>query len=177
MRRVLVVGCCGSGKSSLAKTLATRLGAPWIELDALHHGPAWTQREEFANDVDVATRHETWVVDGNYSAVRDLLWSRADTVVWLDLPLWLVEWRLVRRSLRRWLTREPLWNGNREPGPRGWIDPEHPLAWAWKKHAEYRTRYAKLFADPAFAHIQRIHLRTPAAVRDFVTTCSRAARP
>jgi len=116
-------------------------------------------------------------LDGNYSAVRELLWSRADTVIWLDLPLWLVEWRLVRRSLWRWLAREELWNGNREPGPLGWTDPEHPIRWAWKKHAEYRTRYAARFADPAFAHIERIRLHTRGEVRDFLGSVSRIGTP
>ena len=175
MRRVLVVGCCGSGKSSLSKALAARLGVPWIELDALHHGPAWEPRSTFAADVDTATQKESWIVDGNYSAVRELLWSRADTVIWLDLPLWLVEWRLVRRSTWRWLARVELWNGNREPGPLGWTDPEHPIRWAWKKHAEYRTRYAARFADPAFAHIERIRLRTRSDVRKLVRTCRTVA--
>jgi adenylate kinase family enzyme len=176
MRRVLVVGCCGSGKTSFAQALATRTGLRAIELDALHHGPNWAPRPEFAHDVDVATRSDAWIVDGNYSAVRELLWSRADTVVWLDLPLWLVEWRVVRRSLTRWLRREELWNGNREPGPLGWTDPEHPIRWAWQKHAEYRTRYAGRFADPEFAHLQRIRLQRPQAVRSFLNQLSKKSR-
>jgi hypothetical protein len=61
---------------------------PLVELDALHHGAGWVTRPTFVDDVDAATRGSAWVVDGNYAAVRELLWSRADTVVWLDLPRW-----------------------------------------------------------------------------------------
>jgi hypothetical protein len=168
MQRVLVIGASGSGKSTLARSLAARLRVAVVELDAVHHGPGWAPRPTFADDVDVATRGPAWVVDGNYAAVRELLWSRADTVVWLDLPRWIVEWRVVRRSLVRWVARTDLWNGNREPSPLGWLDPEHPVRWSWMKHGEYRVRYAERFADPAWARLVRVRLRSRAEVRAFL---------
>lgn len=168
MRRVLVVGSCGSGKTTFARALSKRLSLPFVELDALFHGPAWTKRPSFERDVDEATRADGWVVDGNYRPIRDLLWSRADTIVWLDLPRWLAEVRVVRRSLVRWLARVELWNGNRESGPLHWIDDDHPIRWGWKKHAEYRSIYAERFADPAFAHVRKARLRSPAEVRAFL---------
>lgn len=168
MDRVVVVGACGSGKTTFARTLAARLAAPCVELDALHHGPAWSVRPTFAVDVDLATQGSRWVADGNYSAVRDRLWSRADTIVWLDLPLWLVEYRVIRRSLWRWIARTELWNGNRELGPLDWFDPEHPIRWAWKRHPEYRVEYAALFADSAFRSATRVRLRTPTEVSRFL---------
>jgi adenylate kinase family enzyme len=167
MKRVLVVGSSGSGKSTMARWLAARLGAPHVELDALQHGSNWVPRPTFEDDVDEATRAITWVVDGNYPTVRELLWSRADTVVWLDLPRWLIEWRVVLRSARRWAMRIELWNGNREPSPLRWLDPEHPVRWSWTKHREYRERYTQRFADPAWADLLRIRLRTPADVDAF----------
>jgi adenylate kinase family enzyme len=168
-----VVGSSGSGKTRLSRALAQALAAPHVELDALCHGPGWTTRATFAEDVDRATRAERWVVDGNYTEVRELLWSRADTVVWLDLPRLVVEWQVARRSLVRWLTRAPLWNGNREPGPLAWIDPEHPVRWSWMKHREYRTRYAERFADPAWAALERVRLRSRAEVRAFLASAQR----
>ncbi len=167
MQRVLVVGSSGSGKSTLARSLATRLRTTLVELDALQHGPGWVSRPTFGEDVDAATQRSAWVVDGNYPVVRELLWSRADTVVWLDLARWLVEWRVVRRSFGRWVARTELWNGNREPSPLRWRHPEHPVRWSWEKHAEYRALYAARFADPAWAHLVRIRLRTPGEVRAF----------
>lgn len=168
MRRVLVVGCSGSGKSTLASALSARLAVPYVELDALHHGPGWTVRPTFEADVERATRGPAWVVDGNYSAIRELLWERADTVVWIDLPRWLVEWRVVRRSLVRWLRRTELWNGNRERGPLSWRDVDHPIRWAWVKHAEYRSLYANRFADPAHARLTRVRLPSREAVGRFL---------
>jgi adenylate kinase family enzyme len=168
MRRVLVLGSSGSGKSTLARAIAARLAVPHVELDALFHGPYWQTRPSFVDDVDQATRADAWVVDGNYRSVRELLWSRADTVVWLDLPRLLVEWQVVRRSFVRWAKREELWNGNREPSPIGWLNPEHPVRWSWSKHPEYRVVYGALFADPAYAHVRRVRLRSRAAVRSFL---------
>jgi adenylate kinase family enzyme len=168
MDRVVVVGACGSGKTTFARALAARIDAPFVELDALYHGENWSTRPTFAADVDRVTREARWVLDGNYSGERDVMWSRADTVVWLDLPLWLVEWRVVRRSFARWVHRTELWSGNREPSPLGWFDPEHPVRWAWKRHPEYRVQYAALFADPAWSGVRRVRLRTPGEVRAFV---------
>jgi adenylate kinase family enzyme len=168
MQRVLVVGASGSGKSTLARAAAASLRVPYVELDALYHGPGWVPRAAFTSDVEAATRGDAWVVDGNYAAVRELLWSRADAVVWLDLPRGLVEWQVVRRSLVRWLTGAELWNGNREPSPLAWRDPEHPVRWSWTKHGQYQTRYAARFADPAWAHLRRVRLRSRDEVRHFL---------
>src|SRR3954447_17416755 len=119
MRRVNVVGISGSGKSTLAGELATRLGVPCIELDALHHGPNWTEAtaEELRAKVEaaLASAADGWVVDGNYrSKLGSLVLGQADTLVWLEPPLRVSLWRLARRTGRRYLRRERLWNGNRE---------------------------------------------------------------
>ena len=80
-----MVGNSGSGKSTVARALAASLDVPWIELDALFHLAGWQQLppDEFVAAVDSRTSGEGWVVDGNYSDTLDLVWSRADAVVWL----------------------------------------------------------------------------------------------
>lgn len=170
MNRVIVIGNSGSGKTTLARTIAARRGLPHVELDALFHGPNWQRRPTFEDDVDRATREPQWVVDGNYTPVRELLWSRADTIVWIDLPRWLVEVRVMRRSFLRWARGEELWNGNREASPLGWVRWDHPVRWSWKKHGEYLTLYGERFADAAFAHARRLRLRSPAEVASFVAS-------
>src|SRR6266508_3598546 len=111
-----VVGNSGSGKSTLARALAAELGVAHIELDAIYHQPGWQPlpAADFRARVDAATATGGWVVDGNYSAVRDLIWARADTVVWLDLPRHAVMRQVIWRTLRRAMLRAELWNGNRE---------------------------------------------------------------
>jgi len=116
MRRVSVVGNSGSGKSTIAAAVAARLDVAHIELDAVFHQPNWTElaTEEFRRRVARSVEQPGWVVDGNYSVVLDLVWARADTVIWVDPPRWKVMARVIRRSLTRVLLRRELWNGNRE---------------------------------------------------------------
>jgi len=108
-RRIVVIGTSGAGKATLSRQLALRLVVPHIEADA----PA-APSEEFRNRIDQATAWDRWTFDGNYSKVLDLAWSRADTLIWLDYPLPLILWLLLRRPLRRTIGGEVLWNGNRE---------------------------------------------------------------
>src|SRR5687768_11917787 len=114
-QRIAVVGVSGSGKTTLACQLSERLGLPHVELDALHWDPGWTPAPAgiFRQRAAQVLQGEAWVVDGNHPEVRQLIWSRADTVVWLDYGLLLVMWRLVVRTFRRVATGEVLWNGNR----------------------------------------------------------------
>ena len=84
LRRVVVVGTRPSGKTTFARRLAGVLGSQHVELDALYWGPEWTPRPDFQGDVLAAVQYEHWVIDGNYTAVRDLIWRRCTAIVWLD---------------------------------------------------------------------------------------------
>jgi adenylate kinase family enzyme len=116
MQRVAVVGPVASGKTTLAHALAQRAGLPHTELDVLRFALGWSQVPdgEFRGRVAELVRRERWVIDGNYASVRDLLWRRADTVVWLDYSLSVVLWRLLSRTVRRVVGREDLGSGRRE---------------------------------------------------------------
>ena len=172
MQRVSVVGTSGSGKSTLARELAGRLGASWLELDSVYHQADWTPLDapEFRARVADAAAGERWVIDGNYSTVRDLVWVRADTVVWLDLPRRTVMRRIIWRTLRRVAGRAELWNGNRERWRNvfTWDKDESVIAWAWQTYDSRRERYAALLADPANAHLTLVRLTSPAATRRFL---------
>jgi adenylate kinase family enzyme len=144
-RRVVVVGSSGSGKSTLARALADRLGVAHAEIDALHWGPNWTpaDAEVLRERIAAATAGDGWVVDGNYrSAVGDL-WRRVDTIVWLDYPLWLILWRLLRRTWRRHSRRELLWGGCREQWTR-LFSTDSIFWWALKTYARRRREFPAL---------------------------------
>ena len=115
-RRINVVGTSATGKTTLAAALASSLRVPHVELDALHWEPGWTEAPDdvLRERVRTAIAGDAWVADGNYAKVRDLLWERAEAVVWLDLPLRTVLWRYLTRTIRRVGRREELWSGNRE---------------------------------------------------------------
>ena len=144
MRRVVVFGTTGSGKSWLAKRLAERHGLRLIELDALNWGPGWQPApvELLRHRVEREIRDGDWIVVGNYDSVRDLTWRAADTLIWLDLPLPLVIWRLFWRTLRRSVTKENLWGtGNTESLVRSFFTRQSILLYAMKSHRKNRWRF------------------------------------
>ena len=114
--RINVVGSSGSGKSTLASRLAVKIDAPYVELDAIHWQPDWAESPdaELLANLKAALAGERWVLDGNYQRTEPIKWKRVQMVVWLDLPFWLVFWQILVRTIRRSITREMLWAGNRE---------------------------------------------------------------
>ncbi len=164
MQRIVVVGSTGSGKTTLARQLAQWLDLPHVELDALHWEANWIEApdEVFRQRAAHAISGERWVVDGNYSAVRDIIWPRTDTIVWLDYSLGLILRQLARRTMRRVFTREELWNGNRESLPNALSPNDKSLfVWAVKKYRQRKREYPILFRQPQYAHLQVVHLYKP----------------
>lgn len=161
----MVVGPSGAGKTWLARKLADALAVPHVELDAIHHQPGWTQLpdEEFRRRVARALDPEAWVADGNYSKVRDLVWARADTVIILDYPRHLVMRRLLPRTLKRVITRQRLWQGNRERWSNLFsrVPEENILLWSWTTHEKLRERYSEALEDESFGHIQFLRCASP----------------
>ncbi len=144
-RRVLVAGTSGAGKTTVARRVAALLNIPHIEIDALFHGPGWTPRDTFESEVHSFSAGSCWVTEWQYSQVRAVLAQRVDLLVWLDLPKALVMRQVIRRTVRRWLGRQLLWNGNVKP-PLWTIltDREHIVHWAWSTHHKTATRVAAL---------------------------------
>jgi adenylate kinase family enzyme len=164
-RRLVVVGVTGSGKSTLAERLARRFDMDFIELDALHWEPNWQEApvDIFRARVEKATQAEKWTLAGNYRAVRDITWPRAEALIWLDYPFLLVLWRLTRRNFKRGLTRELLWDTNYEPL---WIhfklwSNESLYNWLIQTYWRRKKEYAMLLSQPKHRHLKVIHFRHP----------------
>lgn len=126
-------------------------------------GSDWTEPpvEAFRERVARALLGEAWVVDGNYSKVRDIVWRRADTLIWVDYPLWLILWQLARRTMRRIVTQEELWSGNRERIRTGVLSRNSLFVWALQTYRRRRRDYAALPRRPEYAHLQVVRLRSP----------------
>ena len=165
--RVLVTGTSGSGKTTLARAIAERLNIPHAEQDAWNHLPGWQEAplEQFRAAVDAFTAQSAWVMDGNYSRAQDLGWARADTLIWLDYPAWLVFGRLLRRTLRRGLTRQELWNGNRET-LRQVFSRESMLVWFFRTHWRRRREMPGKLAG--YPHLKVLRFRRPAEAAAWV---------
>ncbi|MEU7927062.1 AAA family ATPase [Micromonospora sp. NPDC049107] len=175
-RRVLVAGTSGAGKTTLASRIATSLQAPHIEIDGLFHGPSWTRRPSFEDDVRRFSAGPSWVTEWQYRAVRTHLADLADLVVWLDLPKITMMRQVVRRTVVRRLRRQQLWNGNVEPPL--WTlftDSEHIVRWAWNTHPQTATRIEALSARRPDLPV--VHLRSHAAANRWLLGPLREAQP
>ena len=169
-RRISVVGTIGSGKTTFARKTSQLLSAPHIELDSLHWEPNWVEAPDdlFRERVKQLLQGDSWVVDGNYHEVRDIVWDRADTVVWLDYSFRTIIARLTRRTLRRIRTSEQLWNGNREH-IRGLFTRDSVFLWAIRTYRKRRKQYPILLSKPENSHLTVVRLRSPSEAAEFLS--------
>lgn len=155
-----------SGKSTLAETIAGRFGLNYIELDALHWEPNWqgAPLDVFRARVEKAVQQsERWIVAGNYHVVRDIIWPKAEAVIWLDYSLGRVLWQLTRRNFKRWWTQELLWGTNREPlwtHFKLWSQ-ESLYHWLFKTYWRRRCEYPLLLSQPEHQHLRLIRFKHP----------------
>jgi adenylate kinase family enzyme len=163
--RVVVIGVTSSGKSTLAETLARRFHMDFIELDALHWEPHWQEAplEVFRARVEKAVQAEKWCVAGNYHVVRDLIWPKAEAVIWLDYPFMTVFWQLTRRTYKRWWRQEVLWGTNVEPFIvhfKLWSQ-DSLFHWLFKTYWRRKREIPMLFSQAEFSHLQLIRFTHP----------------
>jgi len=166
-RRIVVIGTTCAGKTTLARTLSEKLHVPHIELDALYWGPDWTPVpvDAFRSAVAEALSGEAWTIDGNYSKTRDIVWGRADTLIWLDYALPIIMGRLFTRTLRRVVKRETLWNDNQETWRGAFFSRDSLFVFAITSHTRRRRNTPRHLEEPSYQHLNVIRLRSPKATR------------
>jgi adenylate kinase family enzyme len=201
-QRLALIGLTGTGKTVLARALAQRLNIPHLELDALYWGPNWTVRPtaEFRAAVKQAIAEPCWIADGSHSEVRDIIWRRATTLIWLDYQLSVVMWQLFKRTSCRIIGRQELWSGNRETWRNhilsrrlrrsrgddtlgrgtvlenrgGTSSPRARLPAALHGlltyHQHYRQTFERLLAEPEHAHLSVLRLRSPQDAEQWLAT-------
>jgi GTPase SAR1 family protein len=175
LQRIVIVGKPGAGKTTLAATLSSELNLKNVELDAINWQENWTAlpKPEFRAQVDKQlspTGH--WVTDGNYTrSVCDIVWGRADTLVWLDYPLHVALWRLLKRTARRIWSGGELWNGNKETLQHhlDLRDPvNHLFVWCVRMHFNQRTNYPRILGEEAYRHLKVLRFRRPAELEEWL---------
>ena len=160
--RLVVIGVSGSGKTTLARQIARTLALPHVELDALYWEANWqaASRPVFRGRVQEATAGDAWVVDGNYSQSRDIVWSRATHLAWLDYGLISVMARVLWRTACRLFLQQELWNGNRE-SVRGIFGRDSIIWYAFTSHRRHREKYLALLSSAEFSHLTVYQCKRP----------------
>ena len=175
--RFSIVGTTGSGKTTLARSVSQSLSIPHVELDGIYHQPGWTRlpEAEFRLRIIAEVGRPDWVIDGNYSEVRELVWAAADAVIFLDYPRSVVMGRVIRRSLGRALTRRRLWNGNQETFKNLLSkDPEENIIrWASAAVDTLHERYLMAMNDPRWSGLNFVRLTDPRQASAFMSALGR----
>lgn len=170
LERVVVIGSSCSGKTTYARRLSNHLGQPHIELDALNWLPNWVQRstEDFRSLVAEAVSVERWVVDGNYGKARDVVWPRATCVVWLNYGFPTVMARALRRTLKRAMSGEELYSGNRESLRMAFLQKDSLLLWIITTFRRRRRDFTSLRANQTFPQLRWVEFKTPKEAERFL---------
>jgi adenylate kinase family enzyme len=171
-KRIVVLGVTSSGKSTLAEKLASRFDLGCVDLDALHWEPNWQEAplDVFRARVEKAIQADKWVIAGNYHIVRDLIWPKAEAVIWLDYPFLTVLWQLTRRTFKRWWTRELLWGTNRESLIKHfklWSQ-DSLFHWLFKTYWRRKREIPLVLSLPEHQHLKLIHLKHPKETNEWL---------
>ncbi len=163
MKRIVVVGTSCSGKTTFSAKLAQCLGIRHVELDSLYWMKDWQERpiDDFRRFVQQEAERDTWVIEGNYRKVRDILWNRADTLVWLNYPFHLIFYRAISRTLRRIIYKEEVCGGNTETFFASFLSSDSIIAWVLKTHWKRRREYSILMTSSEYPNMKKIEIGSP----------------
>ncbi len=169
-RRIIVRGTSGAGKTWMAQAIGETLGIEPTEIDAVSHLPDWQERPraELQAILDEVVEGDAWIIDGNYGSVMNEHVHRADTVVWLDYTFVTVFWRLLKRTVRRSLTKEELWQGNRETFSKSFFSRESILWWMVTTHGRRKSQCRALQAAVAGTNGEFVRLTSPGQAGDWL---------
>jgi adenylate kinase family enzyme len=172
MRRIMVIGQPGAGKSTLARKLGELLGLPVVHIDHIHWQSGWVARPgpektRLCQEVEAG---EAWIFEGGHSRTWDHRLSRAEMLIWIDLPVALRMWRIVKRTV--------VWHGRSRPDlpencPEGFHRETLPFwRYVWRTRRTSRARMAGLAAG-APGRVKVVHLQSTGAVRAFLAEVER----
>ena len=170
MSRIIVIGSSCSGKSTFSLSLAEKLKIKYIELDELHWLPNWVERhdEEFRELVNKATASDTWVIDGNYSVVKDIFWPRATQIIWLNHSFHLVLYRSITRSITRIVTKKKLFSGNIESFKLTFLSRDSIILWVLKTYHKKRREYPSILKDMEAKGVKITEFKNQSQVNEYL---------
>ena len=176
MKKINVVGTSGSGKSTFSRMLATRLGYPYLEMDAMFWRANWQESsdEAFFAKLENSLSQDRWVLDGNYNRTVDIKWADIDHVIWIDYPFSRTIYQAVKRAFIRSLTKTELWDntGNIETFGKSFFSRDSVILWTLKTYKRNRVRYIEMFNDPKYSHIKFVRLTSPKMAKNYIDELS-----
>ena len=169
--KINVMGTSGSGKSTFSKNLSKKINHNYIEMDELHWKSDWVEStsEEFFKKLKKKLSSENWILDGNYYKAQDIKWEKINQVIFLDLPLWLVLFRVIRRSISRAIKREKLWHGNKESLLRLFFSKESMIVHTVRTFQKNKYRFNELSRSKKYKYIEFIKLKSQKEVDEFLS--------
>ena len=170
MQRIVVVGSSCSGKTTFTRALSAKLRRTHIELDTLYWQPNWTERPagEFRALIEEAISTKAWIVDGNYSVARDLVWPNATTIIWLNYSFTRILYQGLKRTIHRVVTKEELFAGNVETFRQSFLSTNSILLWVITTFHSRRARYRQLLHDELSQKAQVIEFKHPREAEAFL---------
>ncbi len=170
-QRICVIGTSGAGKTTFARQVSHSLMIPHFELDSLYWEANWisTPYDIFRDRVKQSLVGNSWIVDGNYSKVRDIVWGNADTLIWLDYSFPVVMSRVLWRTFRRVTTQQQVCNGNYETWKKV-FSRESIILWALQTYRKRKKEYPILINKPEYSHLNVVRLTSPQATKDWLLT-------
>ena len=170
-QRICVIGTSGAGKTTLACQVAQKLNIPHFELDSLFWEPNWVTapRDIFRRRVEESLVSNNWIVDGNHSKTRDIVWGKANTLVWLDYSFPLIMSRVLWRTFHRVVTKQQICNGNYESLKKT-FSKESIILWSLQTYRKRKREYPILIKQPEYSHLNIVRLNSPQAAEDWFST-------
>ena len=172
INKIVIVGSTGTGKTTLARQLSKTLGLTLVDLDELYWNPDWVASDidTFRQRVDKALPDNRWVVTGNYSAIRDFVWSRSDTLIWIDYSFIRTFTQLAKRTMKSLITGEIKCNGNREQWCMQFLSRRSIFLWLFKTYSKNKRQYGDIFKNQSlWPNIKTyIHLASPRTTKLFI---------
>lgn len=170
MDRILIIGTTGVGKTTLAKEISGRTGLPAYDLDDFYWQPGWViaPAAEFQKKTVALCAQEKWIITGNYRSVRDIVWSRADTLIWMDYSFLRALLQLLKRTFTRLRDRQMICNGNTEDW-RLVFSRRSIILWFFKTYWRRKQEYGAVFKARDVPSVQHyIRLRNPEEAKEFI---------
>jgi len=174
MKRINVIGTSGSGKSTVARALASVLDYPHVEMDIFHWKPNWKNAsdKEFLSAIVENTSGSNWILDGNYSHTQSVKWANVDTVVWIDYSWIRTFYQASKRAVIRAVMKKENWpgTGNVESFRKTFLSRDSVLLWTMKSYRSNKKYYEKILKDKEYSYINFVRLTSPAETRKFIAS-------